>query len=306
MFRYQAFAAAFKLTDATFAAPAYRALGNYKNRNSRTDFSHAYAERGKWLVSNLRDLGLLDRSGVSGLEIGTGWMHFCGVLSALAGVEHMTLYDVWDNRQFQRCKNSFGAYDWDFRDFGVPDPTRADARLQELKAAATFDEMYEALGLRYVVDKPGSLAPIAANSCDFVCSLDVLEHVRYAGLRDYIARMFDVLKPGGYSLHQVGLDDHLTHYDRGASHKQYLKYPDDVWQRRFANDIQYFNRATHDEFRDWFKDAGFEEVSIETARDIDAVASLGGRKGIAPRFRDQSDESLYAVRSFIVHRKPAR
>jgi hypothetical protein len=309
MLRYQAAALAFKAFSAnSLTRSTYRALGNLRNRNRVTDFSGGYVERGAWLQKHLSSFGLLADPNIRGLEIGTGWMHFYGLVAAVSGVEHVDLYDVWDNRQFNRCRRSFASFEQHFDELGIPADRQETAaeKIARLRRAGSFDRLYEALGLRYVLDSEGKLRPLQTEAYDFVCSLDVLEHVPYESLAGYIKDLFRVLKPGAYSMHQVGIDDHLTHNDKTASQKQYMKYGDTEWKLRFANGVQYFNRATHDEICRWFKDAGFEEISIETERGQATVDQLGGRDRLAERFRDQTDESLYAVRSFIVHRKPVQ
>ena len=45
--------------------------------------------------------------------------------------------------------------------------------------------------------------------------------------------MYRSLKPGGYSIHQIGIDDHLTHFDSSQSPKKYISYSDNVWKLLF-------------------------------------------------------------------------
>lgn len=226
------------------------------------------------------------------------------IVAAVSGIEHVDLYDVWDNRQFNRCRNSFASFDQHFDEIGIAADRQALAagKIARLRRASSFDDLYQGLGLRYFLDPEGKLRPFETGSYDFICSMDVLEHVTYENVADYIKDLFRITKPGGYSLHQVGLDDHLTHNDKTTSAKEYLRFGELEWSLRFRNRIQYFSRVTHDELRRWFLEAGFEEVSITTEQNKEAVDRLSG---VAPRFRDQSDESLYATRSLLVHRKPA-
>jgi len=304
MLRYQAAALALKFASVTPATRRlYRTIGNNVAGRSTTDLSGSYAARGAWLIQNLRAFGLLDGRELRILETGTGWMHFLGVTLALAGVAHVDLYDVWHNRQFDRLQRSFMTLRPHLATLGltVEEQAKASSVLDKLQAATDFEELYHALGLSYVVDPDGELGPIASGKYDALCSIDVFEHVRFDSLRNNIAGMFRVLKPGGYSLHQVGLDDHLAHYDKSASPKQYIQFGDAEWNLRFDNDVQYFNRVTHDELRKLFLEVGFEEISVTTERDEESVACL---PRIAPRFIGQSEDSLYATRGFMIHRKP--
>ena len=66
-----------------------------------------------------------------------------------------------------------------------------------------------------------------------VFSFHVLEHLDRNGIPRFLENMARVLSPGEISIHQIGIDDHLAHYDTSASAKQYLAYSDATWSRRF-------------------------------------------------------------------------
>ena len=268
-----------------------------------TDLRGSYVERGAWLIKNLRSLGLLDGRPLAALEVGTGWMHFYGIVLSLAGVRSIDLYDQWDNRQFLRLKRSFKDFGSQLEALGLAgsEQLNAERTLTAVQTADSFEQLYAQLGMRYFVESNGDMTSLPRGYYDIVCSLDVLEHVRAASLPEFIRRMSSLLKPTGISLHQIGLDDHLAHYDRGALRKQLLHYGQRIWDLRFANGVQYVNRVSLDAFREMFLAAGFEAISTATQQDSSAFV----REKVAPCFSDQSDESLSAVRAFFVHRKVA-
>jgi hypothetical protein len=128
--------------------------------------------------------------------------------------------------------------------------------------------------------------------------MHVLEHVPTKYVPDLVNNMYRKLKPGKYTIHQIGIDDHLAHYDRKASQKQYVQYSDRTWRTFFENEVQYFNRLQMSEWLDAFRSAGFIlEESIVEATDI---ASLK----IASRFADYSHEDLACTILTLVYRKP--
>ena len=305
LIRYQAAAIALKLFSANRTTRTlYRHLGNSLRGRGITDLGGAYTDRAVWLFGNLRDLGLLDGRSMSALEVGTGWMHFYGIVLALAGVPRVDLYDQWDNRQFARLQRSFANFDRFLGPFQLTEAERqgALAKLETIRRASSLPELYAALGMRYFVEENGDLCALENSAYEVVCSTDVLEHVHLDALDAFVCSLYRVMKPGGVSLHQVGLDDHLTHYDRSASKKQYIQYGDRTWNFRYANSVQYFSRVTFDRLRASFRSAGFEEISCSCDQDESAV----NQHRIAPRFRDQSEQSLFAVRGYLVHRKPDR
>ncbi len=304
MIRYQAAAVALKLFSTnSMTRSAYRRLGNSLSGRKVTNLGGSYVARGAWLIKNLRSLGLLDGRPLAALEVGTGWMHFYGIVLSLAGVASIDLYDQWDNRQFLRLKRSFKDFGSQIEALGLTSSERrnAERNLIVIQDADNFEQLYSRLGMRYFVEPAADMRSLPRGRYDIVCSLDVLEHVNAAGLPEFIGTISSLLKPGGFSLHQIGLDDHLAHYDRRALPKQLLHYGDRVWALRFANGVQYVNRVSLDAFREMFIASDFEAIS--TATDQNSSAFVRGK--VAPCFGNQSEESLAAVRAFFVHRKVA-
>jgi ubiquinone/menaquinone biosynthesis C-methylase UbiE len=158
--------------------------------------------------------------------------------------------------------------------------------------------LYREIGFEYVIESRGSLDQFADQSFDCILSMHVLEHVPTKDVADLVRNMYRTLKPGKYTIHQIGIDDHLAHYDRKASQKQYLQYSDRTWKSLFENEVQYFNRLQTSEWLNAFRNAGFtlEEKLVE-ATDI---ANLK----IAARFADYSKEDLSCTILTLVFRKP--
>ena len=63
--------------------------------------------------------------------------------------------------------------------------------------------------------------------------MDVLEHVNRQHMHEACKSWFRVLRPGGLFFTQVGLDDHLSHYDHGKGEKYYLGFSQTVNERLF-------------------------------------------------------------------------
>ena len=311
MIRYQAAAIAFKLFSLNgVTRAAYRKLGNYlRNRQAAALPANylqdkGYTEKAAWLITRLRQFRLLDKPSLRALEVGTGWMHYYGLTLALAADAKIDLYDVWDNRQFHRLRAAFRTLDPASLGLQPAEEERARQRLADVEQAQDFDSLYKALNkalnLNYHLDPGGRIDRLPENEFDLLFSMDVLEHIHNSFIANSISSMYRVLKPGGLSLHQLGVDDHLAHYDRHASPKQYLQYDDTTWRLRFQNEVQYFNRVSLDDILRMFRKAGFELVDKATSQYPAPLETLK----IAPRFADQSAESLNATRLYLVHRKP--
>lgn len=173
---------------------------------------------------------------------------------------------------------------------------------RKIAATTTFDELYKLLGFTYVINPAGDLDSFEDESFDLVFSFDVLEHIRSENLCDSIASYYRILKSGGYSVHQIGLDDHLTHYDRRASRKQFLSYSEFDWKLRFENQIQYFNRIPCSEFLTLFENCGFKRIKLSVLREPESIRDLS----ISKQYKDLSWEDLEATRAMLVHQKLAQ
>ena len=91
------------------------------------------------------------------------------------------LFDVWDNRQLEGLTN----YVRQLRpllengfDISQVQLTRAQALIDEIIQVQSFDQLYDLLGFKYVVNGSGSLSQFADSSFDLVVSGGVLEHVK--------------------------------------------------------------------------------------------------------------------------------
>jgi predicted SAM-dependent methyltransferase len=204
--------------------------------------------------------------------------------------------DIWDNRQFSALKAGFGKLTERFKEDRISEAVLNNLAVVNL--ATSFPELYRETGIEYVIEPRGSLDQFADQSFDCILSMHVLEHVPTKYVTELVRNMYRTLKPGKYTIHQIGIDDHLAHYDRKASQKQYLRYSDWTWNALFENEVQYFNRLQMSEWLNAFRSAGFilEEKLVESTD----IANLK----IAARFADYSKEDLSCTILTLVYRKP--
>src|SRR5262245_14725895 len=162
MLRYLLTAAALKAFSATPSTKRlYRGLGNSlgSTRRARAGLPQPYIDRARGIVETVRRLDLV-RRGDRLLELGTGWLHWESTVLRLFFDVEVTLFDVWDNRQFgplQRYFHDFAAV----VDREIP-MTPAEGRrvhdlLDRLARTRDFDEAYALLGHRYVVNSGGKI-----------------------------------------------------------------------------------------------------------------------------------------------------
>ena len=260
MVKYVSAAVALKLFSCGAPAKkAYRALGNLIGGRRRRDspMPEFYLERLKWKADLCRKYDIL-RNGDRVLELGTGWVHWEALTLSLFWDIEAVLYDVWDNRQLGALKCYLRQVDQAFNDGykieGV-DLNRARRLIKTILACESFEELYDLLSFRYVVDPTGSLAQVQG-AFRLIVSAGVFEHIYSDGLAEFIHHWAQLMSPGAFALHSINTADHLIQYDPSVSPKQYLAYGDRVWKMFFQNDVQYVNRVQRCEWLEMFTKEG--------------------------------------------------
>jgi SAM-dependent methyltransferase len=281
----------------------YRSLGNLAGgrRRSRGRIPSYYIERIKRLLRLQREYGLL-RSGDRIVEVGTGWLHWEAITARLFFDIEAVLFDVWDNRQLSGLKNYVGQLSTILEagaaDLSQAELKRAQSLIQAIVKVNSFEELYKLLGFEYLVERSGSLRQLPSNSFQLVVSGGVLEHIPREDAAGLLLEMHRVLKPGGWSLHSIDTQDHLSYYDPRVSKKMYLAFSDRTWQSVFENRVQYINRLQRSEWLELFKASGVELI------EEDSWYTDLGRLKLAERFAKMDRHDLECTGPRLLHKKP--
>ena len=301
MIRYLAAATALKMFSLNrLTRSGYRRLGNVLGQNKRRHQSiDTYVKRGDRLVELVRKYSVL-KDGSALVELGTGWIHWYSLYLALhtGGEPGLELFDVWDNRQLDALKSAFGklASRWE-HDATVTAIQRE--RLAAIQSVKSFDELYRRFNANYTINSTGSLAGYPDITFDLITSFHVMEHIGRSIIEDSIGHMFRMLKPGGYCIHQIGIDDHLAHYDSKVSKKNYIRYSLSKRKYLLENIVQYHNVLQGEDYRRFFLNKGFDIIEMDRERcDIT-------RLSVHPDWESYSHEDLETTILTIVCRKPA-
>lgn len=280
----------------------YRWLGNNlgQRRRIRNGLSEKYIERAKHLLDVYEKYQIL-RNGDKVLEIGTGWTHWESTVTRLFYDVEVTLFDIWDNRQLGAykayCRHFGEAIDDEFH-LNAGQRERVHALIEVILRAASFEEIYDKLGFNYVINPKGTLDPFANNTFTAIYSSNVLEHVERSILPSFTKDFYRILRPGGYSIQQIDLGDHLSYYDPGVPLKNYLRYSDKTWKRFFANDVQYFNLVQRSEWLSYFDEAGLTMIDEET------VPADNSSIKIDSKYSGFDSQDLRCLTLRVVHQKP--
>lgn len=276
----------------TWTKAIYRWIGNRKTVRQLS------AERAGWVLEKLNQVPTTEPERF--LELGTGWMHAYSLYPALTRNAEIHAFDVWDNRSFAAFQNAVTQLpDHVARlDLTAGQRDAADRKIAALGSAADFDQAYQTLNLHYAYAHDGRL-PYPENHFDAIYSVDVLEHVVASGFDTVAEDWFRVLKPGGRLLAQVGLDDHLAHYDGSKSRKHYLRHSKSLFDNWLENDVQYINRIPATDMMDRLKRVGFQVLEAERLL-VDDPENLP----VHQDYRDQPAEDVATYRLNLVIEKP--
>jgi SAM-dependent methyltransferase len=282
---YYLTAAALKvLSSHSVLRKAYRWAGNRKKSFPVS------IPKPRWIWEQVVEEGVNGEGHVL-LELGTGWVHAGSLYSALLIDASITAFDVWDCRSLYATKTELSRIEASIQmaeNHSPSDKKRARERAKMALQAQTFDELYKILNITYVVDEEGVL-PLPDHSVDMIYSQDVLEHVTREAFDASIKEWRRVLKPRGRFLALVGLDDHLAHYDKAKSMKEYLYHSDKLWDYLLSNGLQYINRLTATEIVKAFQRNGFEVEKWDTeGSSIDLAA-------VHPYYKRQTQGDLEAT-----------
>lgn len=303
MMKYIATAAALKAFSFTPQTKfVYRKIGNKVGQQKRTQagLNEKYLGRARKFLE-LCEKHSAVQPGDHLLEIGTGWLHWESTLFRLFYDVKITLFDVWDNRQLDAYKRFFSQFEQVMdQELGLDAERSERARsiIREIIKAKSFDEIYDLLNFRYVVNPTGILGQFQDDTFSLIFSCNVLEHVSKPILPEFIQDYCRVLKPGGHSIEMIDLGDHLYYYDRSVSPKNYLRYSDKVWKRYFQNDVQYINRVQRPEWLELYHRAGLKLVEEESI--YEAIGSI--KVDESYKYLDQ--QNLQCVKLWVIHEKP--
>lgn len=303
MLKYVAVAAASKMFSLNKNTKwAYRQAGNVVlNRMRVADgLPERYVDRARWLVQTVETHQILN-PGDRVLELGTGWMHWEATVLRLFYDVEVTLYDVVDCRLLGALRHYLAGLATEVGSFqdivGTERVERARQLLDKAVAIESFESFYELMDFTYVLDPDGMLEAVE-HGYQLAVSSDVLEHVPAPTLSPYLARLLDVLVPGGFSVHQIDLVDHFHYFDTTMSPKNYYRYDDATWRRRYESDLQYWNRVQRPDWLALFEGAGFDLVELQdVSGDIGSIA-------LAPRYSQLSKTDLECMQLRVVHRRP--
>lgn len=302
MIRYRL--AALGLKGFSYCQPTrnvYRELGNWLGAQKRAErkVPEYYFERVERNVAWCRKYRPL-RAEDKVLELGTGWVHWEALTLRLFFDFEGVLYDVWDNRQFTALKSFLEQLEGRFGVNGYLadcDLERAGALIRKIQSCTSFDQIYELLGFRYVLDPNGLMESLQGDEFQVTISGGVLEHISESTAPRFVSNLAALQAKGGIGIHGINIGDHLAYYDPKANPKQYLSYSEWEWKRWYENAVQYINRIQRSEWMRMFSSSGLSLLEERSAR-----TDLNGLR-VHPRYNNMSREDIECTNLVLVVQK---
>lgn len=273
-----------------------------KKRRTKQGFIQNYLNQAMCILELSHKFNIF-RNNHRVLELGTGWTNWASIIIGLFFNDlEIWMFDIVDNRQFDVLKKYLielrnsnllkEKLSFEQKEYVYP-------RLNNLLKAKSFREIYQLLNLKYIVDKKGRLNSFNSDNFDVVISFDVLEHIHYDSITSILNEINRILKPGGYSIHQFDLGDHIAGLLKSnVSKKYYLKFSDKIWKRYFENHIIYMNRVQRSEWLNLFNNSHLNLVE-EHSELIDI-----GNIGIDKKWKFLERKDLESNIVTFIHRKP--
>jgi SAM-dependent methyltransferase len=280
----------------------YRFLGNImlERRRIQEGLPSIYIQRSR-LLHEICQRYPVAPAGAKVLEVGTGWVHWEGMIIRLLYDAELTLFDVWDNRLWKTFRQYLEQFDKVVDrelQLSPAQSERVHQLLCKILQADSFTAVYQLLDAKYIINPNGTLDQFEDGSFNAVISSDVLEHVDRHILPGFIQDFYRVIKPNGYMVHQIDIADHFAYFVPTASRKQYYEYSDRTWERQFENKVQYFNRVQRPEWLTLFRGAGFELVEENLLSETISTTKIDDK------YKNLSQQDLECMVMRVVYRKP--
>jgi SAM-dependent methyltransferase len=256
-------------TNSLRALPAIRSARDNRGLKQGYVPEKNSVEYTRFVFDDLTGAAGLDSIGGRVLEIGPGGHVGVSLLFLSAGAEHATCLDIL--------------------------PWKSDQRDMYRELDPDADSLLERIDYRC----PDAIETtrLPDGSFDIVFSAACLEHV--ADPAGATRRMYELLRPGGVSVHGIDLRDHRN-FERPH---EFLRYPDWLWRAAMSRKPAYTNRWRVSDWAEAFRRSGFVDVEFHSRGETPVDPQL--HQAMPARFRAKTPEDLSTTLVVASARKPA-
>lgn len=244
-------------------------------------------------------------SGISCLELGTGWYPIIPLGYFLKGAEHVYSVDIsahLTRATFLRCLEVLEQYQERVRnELGEIDETRwqlLDRIRRTPERYPTLADLCRAVRFTPLVEDARQLQ-IADAQIRLISSNNTYEHIYPTILSSIVTQLWSQLEAGGIMSHFIDMSDHFAHMDQGIDIYNFLRFTDQQWTW-IDNRIQPQNRWRLQQYRELYHTLGipFRESKIRPG-DIKLVEQTP----LASPFAEMDTMEVSISHAYLVSKK---
>ena len=201
--------------------------------------------------------GRQDLSGISCLELGTGWYPIIPLGYYLKGADKVYSVDIsahLTSATFLRCLEEMNRHEAQVRAKLGPiheDRWELLQRIRQDYASYTSpNQAYDLIQFQPIVADARELK-LEDKNIQLITSNNTYEHIYPEVLGGIIQRMWDLLAPGGLMSHFIDMSDHFAHMDKGIDIYHFLRFSEEQWSL-IDNRIQPQNRWRMQHYRELY------------------------------------------------------
>lgn len=146
--------------------------------------------------------------------------------------------------------------------------------------------------IEYVAPARAESTGLPAGSIDVHFSVTTFEHIPSDVLSAIMVDAKRLLNKDGVAFHRIDLSDHFSHCDPSIMAINFLKFREGEFSKYNNNALAYCNRLRKTSYDKIFRDAGFEDLRVETH--VDELSLKGLRSGfvVSEEFAGKSETDI--------------
>ncbi len=246
------------------------------------------------------------------LEVGTGWRPIVPYVLVLGGAKQVITVDVnpWLTSSYARetwlaledrleeiaahCHVPFGDVQ-----------LRYEAMSRNI-ASSNLEQLLRPMQIQYVYPGDARETGMPTDSCDFVLSSNVLEHIPRDIQLEIHRESLRVLRPEGLAVHRFNPQDHYSTVDSTITNGNFLRFSEKEWHWYGGSGLSYHNRLRSPDYKEMFQQAGFDVlVCRERVDNVTLEAIKTNRLPVHSEFAKYSPEELAVDYMWVVGQKPS-
>lgn len=243
------------------------------------------------------------------VEIGTGWVPTVPLLFWLFRQRECDTYDVSKilapslvveaATQLVNHPISDELLADDQRRYEVEE--RKQALKMLIERGARGHDILQYCNIRYHAPADAANTDLANGSVDVVYSNTVLEHIPQLEISRLFVESLRILRPGGYIVHLIDMNDHFTYTDRSISSINFLQFSEQSF-RKYNSKFLYQNRLRASRWRQIISDHGFEIVYWQPNKNPEALSRLNSLR-LSEEFAGMEADDLCTTSVYVVGKK---